>query len=145
MLSCCHLIIQTVEDTHTYIDMTHNYYEDLYQIRYRWQKEQHLIRKKFQIPYNMTYTSKQCLSKHISITTQPNSLFKDKKISVTRDDVKGKTFRLDKPCFNIKNNDLNIPPMYCSKCHLYLTECSCLDGLGQWWMNLQKKTYSTGN
>jgi hypothetical protein len=125
--------------------MTHNDYEHLHKIQYRWQKEQQLIRQKYQIPYNMTYTSKQCYSKPISITTQAESLFKHDKITVThKDDLKRKANRLDKHYFNIKNNDSNIPPMYCSKCHLNLTECSCQDGLGQWWINLQKKSRSTG-
>jgi hypothetical protein len=115
--------------------MTYNDYEHLNQIRYRWQKEQQLIRKKYQIPYNMTYISKQCFRKPIQ----------NEQLIITRDDLKEKIVRLNKSSFNIKTNDLHIPPIYCSKCHLYPTECSCPNGLGQWWINLQKKSHSTGN
>jgi hypothetical protein len=111
--------------------MAHNEYECLHKIQYRWKKEQQLIRQKYQIPYNMTYVSKPCYSKPISITSQSESLFKHDKITVTKDELKRK-------------NESNIPPMYCLKCHLDLTECLCQDGLGKWWINLQKKLHSTG-
>jgi hypothetical protein len=119
--------------------MTHNHNESIHEIQYRWKKEQQLIRQKYQIPYNMAYTSKPCYIKPISITLQAESLLKHDKITVTNDNLKRKTNRLDK-----HNYDSNIPPIYCSKCHLNLTECLCQDGLGPWWINLQKKSYPTG-
>ncbi|CAF0732317.1 unnamed protein product [Rotaria sordida] len=103
--------------------MTHNDYECLHKIRYRWQKEQQLIRKKYQIPYNMTYISKQCFNKYISITSKAES-----------NNLKTKIDQLDKHSFNIK---------YCSKCHLNLTQCSCSNQLNQCLINLKKKSYST--
>jgi hypothetical protein len=106
--------------------MIRNDSERLHQIRSRWEKEQQLIRQKYQIPYNITYTSKQCYSK----PTQAASLFKHNQITVTDDARKRKIDRM--------NKDWNIPPMYCSKCHLNLTACLCQDGLGQWWRNSQK-------
>ncbi|CAF0995824.1 unnamed protein product [Adineta steineri] len=105
--------------------MTHHDYNYLHQLRYRWQKEQQLARKKYQIPYNMIYSFTQCSTK---------SLFNTKKTIITDDNQKTKNFRLD---------NLNVPPMYCSKCYLYITECSCINGLGQWWKNLQTKSRST--
>jgi len=111
--------------------MADNDYECIHEIQYRWKKEQQLIRQKYQIPYNMVYRSKPCYSKPISITLQAES--------VTNDNLKRKTNRLEKHKY-----DSNIPPMYCSKCHLNLTECLCQDGLGQWWFNLQQKSHLTG-
>jgi hypothetical protein len=114
-----------------HIDMTHNDYKSLHKIRSRWQKEQQLIREKYQIPYNMTYTFKSCPTKPVSITLQDKSSFKYEKNIITQ------ISRLDE-------HHSNIPPMHCSKCHLNLTECTCPDGLGQWWINLQKRTRFTG-
>jgi hypothetical protein len=110
--------------------MTHYDYQYSRQIQSRWQKEQQLIRRKYQIPYNITYTSKPCHSKSHSIPSQGESLFKHDK------NIKRKT--------NNENNDVHIPPMYCSKCYLHLTECLCQDGIGQWWIHLQKRSHSRG-
>ena len=120
--------------------MTHNDYESLQKIRSRWQKEQQLIRKKYQIQYNMTYTLKKCINKPVSIASHDGLPLEEEKNIVSHDDLKSNTFQLDKHYFN----DTNIPPMYCSKCHLNLTECTCSDGLGKWWINLQKRTHSKG-
>lgn len=104
--------------------MTHNDYEHIHKIQNHWRKEQQLIRQKYQIPYSMTYKTKQCSTKSISIPSRAESLFKRNKINTTHNDMK------DKNC--------DIPPMYCSKCHLDFTECLCQNGLGQWWVYLQK-------
>ena len=111
--------------------MTHHDYKYSRQIQYRWQKEQQLIRRKYQIPYNIIYTSKPCHDKSSPISPHPVSLFKHDQINITDKNIKRKT-------------DVLIPPMYCSKCHLNLTECLCQNGLGRWWTHLQKRSYSRG-
>ena len=116
--------------------MTHSDYKYSCQIQSRWQKEQQLIRRKYQIPYNIIYTSKPCHSKHLSLPSQAESLYNHDKITVTDKDIKRKT---DRHYF-----DNHIPPMYCSKCHSNLTDCLCRDGIGQWWIHLHKRSYSTG-
>ncbi|CAF3071280.1 unnamed protein product [Rotaria sp. Silwood2] len=102
---------------------THNDYKCLREMRYQWQKEQQLIRKKYQIPYNITYTSKQCFNKHIPMISKAEF-----------NDYKTKTDQLDKHSFNIK---------YCSKCNLNITKCLCSNESSQCSINLKKKSYST--
>ncbi|CAF3476278.1 unnamed protein product [Rotaria sp. Silwood1] len=103
--------------------MTHSNYKSLREIYYRWQKEQQLIRKKYQIPYNMTYTSKQYFNKHISIISNAES-----------NNLKPKIDKFNKPSFNFK---------YCSEYNFNLTECSCPNELRQCSINIKNKSYST--
>jgi hypothetical protein len=121
--------------------MTHHDYQYSRQVQSRWQKEQQLIRRKYQIPYNITYTSKPCHSKPLSIPSKAESLLKHDKIILTDKDIKRKP---DQHYFDTKNNDFHIPPMYCSKCHSNLTDCLCEDGIGQRWIHLHKRSDSTG-
>lgn len=88
-----------------------------------WQKEQQLIRKKFQIPYNMTYTSQLCHQ-----TSMTSSL----KLTVKR-----KPNQMNKQC---STNDVHLPPIFCSTCHSNPIECSCENGLGQWWTRLHQRS-----
>ncbi len=111
--------------------MTHHDYQYSRQIQSRWQKEQQLIRRKYQIPYNIISTSKPCHRKPPPISSQAESLFKHDQISLTDKNIKRKS-------------DVHIPPMYCLKCHLNLTKCLCPDGIGQWWIHLQRRSHSKG-
>lgn len=97
----------------TYIDD----YEYLHKIRYRWQKEQQVIRKKYQIPFNIIYTSKTCFNKHISI---------NEKLYVTDNNSKSKIYQSDKYNIKRKVNHHTSTIGNCSKCHLNRTKCSCL-------------------
>lgn len=110
--------------------MTYNDYEYLKQIQNHWLKQKQLIRKKYQIPYNITYISKPCSNQTISIPSQPKSFSKRNKLNATRNTLKEKY--------------PDIPPMHCLKCHLDLTACLCQNGLGEWWKSLSKKTRSIG-
>ena len=115
--------------------MTHHENECLQNIQARWKKEQQLIRQKYQIPYNMTYIFKPCYTK---LETKTSII--DQKSALTGNENKRKTQRLVKDCLY----NANLPPMYCSKCHRYLTQCLCQDGLGQWWINIHNKPSATG-
>ena len=116
--------------------MTHDH-ERLHQIQYRWQREQQLIRRKYQIQYNMTYTFPQCHRKLISNSSQIEYLVKINQEPVIP------TKQVNKYYFKPKANESNIPPMYCSNCRLNLLECLCQNGLGQWWIHFQKKLHPT--
>ena len=114
--------------------MTHNDYERLRKIRYQWQKEQQLIRQKYQIPYSMTYISKQCFDKSISTISKIEALFQHKKGTVTDDNFKIKTF-------NNKNHKLNTSLIHCLKCRV---QCSCSNRLNQRDIKLKMQSYSKG-
>ena len=78
--------------------MTHNDFENLKQIQSQWKKQQQLIRRKYQISYNMTYKFQSCPKKLISICADNRSTDK---------------------------TATSFPPIFCSKCHLDLSKCSC--------------------
>ena len=118
------------------MDMKHHDYQYLRQIQSQWRKEQQLIGKKFQIPYSMTYTSRSCHDKPITLLSTTNSSLTDQMI-VTRQNRKRKTNRVSQHC---SNNDFRIPPIFCAKCHLNPTECLCPDGIGQWWSYLHRRS-----
>ncbi|CAF3370687.1 unnamed protein product [Rotaria socialis] len=120
--------------------MTHNDDQCVRKIRYRWQKEQQLVRKKYQIPYSILYTSNQCLHKHISILSNVESLYKNEKLTVTDNNLKTKICQRDKHNFNIKTNDANNLPIYCSRHHLNRSERSYSSRLDQRQINLKKES-----
>ncbi|UJR35978.1 hypothetical protein I4U23_028719 [Adineta vaga] len=107
--------------------MAYQDYKDIHRNRKRWLKEQQLIRKKYQISYNMTYISTSSFNKAIS---------NHKKTTEADEQFQSKYFQLEK-------SSINNPPMYCLKCYLHLTKCSCKNGLGYWWLNLKEQVDST--
>ena len=113
-------------------------YQCLLQIHSRWQKEQQLIRKKFQIPYNMTYTSRPCYHKLLTPLSniQSSSKLTDQHLLIQHKRKK-QTNRMDKQC---SMKDPRLPPIFCSKCHSNPIECSCEDGIGQWWTRLHQRS-----
>ncbi|CAF1052664.1 unnamed protein product [Rotaria magnacalcarata] len=123
--------------------MTHNDYQCVRKTRYRWQKEQQLIRKKYQIPYSILSTSNQCLHKHISILSNVESLYKYEKLTVTNNNLKTKIYQRDKHNFNIKTNGANNLLIYCSRCNLNRSACSCSNTLDQRQINLKKESCSS--
>lgn len=108
--------------------MKHHDYQCLQQIHSRWQKEQQLIRKKFQIPYHMTSTSRPCSQKSMTASL---------KLTVDRNRRKRKPDQMEKQC---STNDVHLPPIFCSTCHSNPIECSCANGLGQWWTHLNQRS-----
>ncbi len=89
--------------------MTHADYTSVRQIQYRWQKEQQLIRRKYQIPYNTTSTFKPCYSQPLAISSQDEYLFEQEKTIKTHDDVKRKVNRTDNnPCVQKDSSSTSI-------------------------------------
>ena len=88
-----------------------------------------MIRKKYQIPYNTAYTSARC-------TTSPGTVA----VSHARLPMKREKKRaIGSDATNKADGD---PPMHCTRCDEFVTKCSCSNGLGRWWANLQKKSSS---
>ena len=100
--------------------MTHSPNESWASIRCRWQNEQQLIRKKYRIPYNTAYTSARC------VTSYGTAVFSHARLPGKREKKRA-------------NDD---PPMRCTRCDEYPTKCSCSNGLGRWWANLQRRSSS---
>jgi hypothetical protein len=109
--------------------MTHHPNESWASIRCRWQKEQRLIRKKYQIPYHTAYTSARC------VTSPSTAVFSRGRLPVKPEEKRA----IGSDATNEADRD---PPMHCTQCDECVTKCSCSNGLGRWWANLQKTAFS---
>ena len=114
-MTSCHLIIRVKSDTDCH--MAHHDRTWLQKIRTHWQREQHLIRKKYRIPYPIVPP------RHRDISA-PDPVV----LPVARPGIRQQ---------KTSHYDSQDPPIYCSTCHGDLQNCACPNGISRWWRRVE--------
>ena len=106
--------------------MAHNDRAWLHKLRTHWQREQHLIRKKYQISYQIVPSWQRGITAP-DVMTLPATCPRVRQQNIGQ---RSKTTPDDDAASETQSCDL---PIYCSTCHRDLKECTCPNGIGQWW------------